>query len=514
MKSIGLYEGMAAFNVLMVAGLALFLCKTAMTKHTVFEYLAASLLLGSALLVNHNTGEKGFLLYLAVALGIKGVGMRDAFRAGAAVWIAGFGISQALVLSGLLPDHLFLHPKHFFGTVLCHGLAYAHPNVLHTSYLVVCAFVLYLVPRTRRALITAVLLLFAGNILVFMYSFSFTGFAACVFYLFLHTYLSVRGTLTRAEEALLAAAFPVFVLFSVFGPLLIKGRLFDIINSALNTRFALSRYFLTEQPFTLFGTTFTVPEGSRYTIDCSYVYALMRLGIIPFIVLMVWYFMTILSLIKRKEYAALAVLYGIAFAGLAEPLMFNSSMKNLAFLFLGEYAYLWSGKLAPRLAPALKREIILVSFGGQEDARTGAKETRESLLARYLASVNRNSVPLLIVAILGAVVIGCAADAAMPEIGTVYVDEALNDGQGQTPLIMSGEEAMALREDKTVEVHYGAPISDAGDGTVTLYAFGGETARAEELNRGFLIGAVGAFVSGLIASILFFARTPVKEHKI
>lgn len=267
--------------------------------------------------------------------------MRRVMKWAAAVWSVGFIGLTAGCAFGLLSEKILVHPKHFFGYVICHTLGYAHPNVLHVSYVLFAALVLYLVDETRskRLLWITSVLIFFGNIIVFINSISFTGVLIILFLLVLNLYLQLRGAVSRVESFLLQCILPICVVFSLIGPLALYGtRLFDLINKAMNTRYNLSYYFLTEQPITLFGSRLTVPNY-RYTMDCSYTFLLVQLGIIPFVLIIVGIFLLIRDAIQEHRYAEAAMVIAFCVGGVSEPFLFNTSFKNMTFVFLGAFVY-------------------------------------------------------------------------------------------------------------------------------------------------------------------------------
>lgn len=150
-------------------------------------------------------------------------------------------------------------------------------------------------------MIIATALLYGGNFYIFLYSVSYTGLILTTVYLLANLYFNLRKEFTRGEKVLIQCIYPVCALLSVLGPVLIKGKLFDIFNKMMNTRWNLSRYFLTEQRISLFGTRFTDLPDKDYNIDCSYVYILMYYGIILFAIISIGYFVTIRREVKLMQ---------------------------------------------------------------------------------------------------------------------------------------------------------------------------------------------------------------------
>lgn len=173
------------------------------------------------------------------------------------------GIFSTIVLALLkqIPDLALVHSKLGLGHIIRWSLGYPHPNVLHISYVILLAFFFYLANLNRKQLIIATALLYGGNFYIFLYSVSYTGLILTTVYLLANLYFNLRKEFTRGEKVLIQCIYPVCALLSVLGPVLIKGKLFDIFNKMMNTRWNLSRYFLTEQRISLFGTRFTDLAG-------------------------------------------------------------------------------------------------------------------------------------------------------------------------------------------------------------------------------------------------------------
>ena len=349
LKALGFYDGQSVFTLFMVIACLFLLAKLALTEYTFSEYIAIIVLLGMGVLVYFNTGEKSLLIIMMLLVGIKGVPVRKVMRTFLAVWGIGFVFLTFVSLIGLNTETILMHDKTGIGYVICHTLGYSHSNVLHMNFLCISAMVLYLAKDrfTRRRQMALLALLIALDLYVFLYSMSYTGLlGTAALYLF-YAYFMMRGRLGRAERVLAQLVLPVCLAFSLIGPLVIKGGLFDLINSLLTTRYSLTLYFLTEQPVTPFGTRFEVPNY-RYTLDCSYAYLFMQLGVIPFIVLMLLYAGAIRRMVKENRLTELAVTLGLCVGGVAEPFLFNFGFKNVSLVFIGEYLYYLLGRVSER----------------------------------------------------------------------------------------------------------------------------------------------------------------------
>lgn len=338
-KGIGLYEGMKSFRLCIIAAFFCFVVKVCLTEHTVGELVQMLVLMAFGVLAYRNSGELAAFIYVLVVAGMKHVPVKRVFKVGAAVWTVAFFSTIVLALLKRIPDLALVHSKLGLGHIIRWSLGYPHPNVLHISYVILLAFFFYLANLNRKQLIIATALLYACNFYIFLYSVSYTGLILTTVYLLANLYFNLRKEFTKAEKVLIQCIYPVCALLSVLGPVFIKGKLFDIFNKMMNTRWNLSRYFLTEQRISFFGTKFTDLPDKDYNIDCSYVYILMYYGIVLFVIISIGYFVTIrreVKLIRRKE---LAIMTGFLVAGMSEPFMANLSFKNLTLIFIGECYY-------------------------------------------------------------------------------------------------------------------------------------------------------------------------------
>lgn len=455
-RGIGLYEGMMIYSVSLVIGIFFIGLKIISTEHTLFEYMWMITLVTFAMIVYRNTGEKGLLVCVFTMIGIKGVSMQKVFRTGAVVWSASFVILTLLAINGLIPENILMHNKHGIGYIVCHALGYPHPNVLHVSYIVVMMFIMYsLGKQSRKKLLISTLLLMLGNIFVFYYSVSFTGFIGATVYLIFNLYFQLRQKPSGIEKVLIQMIFTICVLFSIAGPVLIKGRAFDLINKALNTRYFLSNYFLTQQPITLMGSRLVVPNY-RYTMDCSYVYLLVQLGVIPFILMMILYFMLIRDCLKNGRKTELAIIISLCIVGVAEPFMFNLSFKNLIFFFAGSYLFVLSERIQSVLPNVFARKIRFIAVGEKNVPHKMLIIDRICNGISKLVSGGKSRRRYInVIAVIAAMLITMAVYICTVKRPTcVYVDEDTNQDMELEPEYLSSDEMNQRLRDGEIEFNY------------------------------------------------------------
>lgn len=493
LKALGFYEGQSVFTIGMGIALVCLLLKIGMTRHTPAEYAVIAVLLGMGLLVYRNTGEKSLLINLAVLVGMKEVSLKRAFRVFFAVWGSCYTLLTFLSLAGLHSDVLYMHNKHGLGYVICHSMGYAHSNVLHINYLCISAMILYLVKDSfrRRQKLVLTALLAALNLYVFLYSMSFTGVAAGFLFYAVYVWLLLRGRVSGLLRGLSMLLVPALALFFLAGPILIRGKWFDLINKALNTRYNLTRWFLTEQPITAFGTRFRIPNY-RYTLDCSYAYLFMQLGVVPFAVLLLLYVLTIRRLAIDQRRTELAMMIGLCIAGGTEPFLFNLSFKNVTLLLVGEYLFRLLGAWERRGAI---RGAVNGKGGIAREQDTAAKLRREYVLlpkwadrpvpggllvcdgfCRGLAGIYHRWQEKakgygLLFLLCCAVGIGAAALLRSP-IHTVYINSSVNEEEERTSQYITPEERERLTRGDALIYGY-------VDATEKMYPYGGSTAALE-----------------------------------
>lgn len=344
-KCIGLYDGQPAFKILLVFALAAWAAKMWLTDYSIKEFICIAVLLGMGGLVYLTSGEKGALLYMFMITGLKNVSLKRVFTVGAAVWSGVFVLFGWLNALHLLESPFKVHDKFGLGPVIRWGLGYSHPNVLHVSYLVLVMFFVYAIGEKYNWKHAIGLML--GNALIFLYSLSSTGVIAVTFYLGLALYGRYKKQLNKVEKVLIQAVLPVCVLFSLIAPLILQGRAFEFVNNLTNTRLNLAKYFLTLQPPTWFGTRVADLITSQLTMDNSYVNAFVTYGVVMFVFIVGFYLALIHKCCKEQKKGELCIILACLVAGITEPFLFNTSIKNISLLFAG--MLLFNGKTLDKI---------------------------------------------------------------------------------------------------------------------------------------------------------------------
>ena len=362
-KGTGLYEGMRLYNICLILALFFLALKLIFTR-----YYAADLMwmipitLLCAWVYLHSRDQSAFIL-AAMVIGLKDIKLPRVFGIGLLMWGGCFIFLCLRALSGGYAGPFLVHEKLGLGPILRWSLGYTHPNVLQITYVVISAFILYLwnlKPGRKQWKVS--LLLMMGNLYIFLYSISFTGFLLMMVLLFFNLYLSNRKHICRIEYILLQSVFPFCVFFSVAGPMVLDktGSVFQFFNHLLNSRYSATRIYIDELGLTLFGID--VPYLHGYAVDCSYTEAILSYGCVLFILIICGYLYTIKQLTDQKRWSELAIVLSLLVAGISEPFLFNTSFKNITMLLVGSCVFDWSARLAVKKKGTLfGKEIVLFS---------------------------------------------------------------------------------------------------------------------------------------------------------
>ncbi len=352
-KGFGLYQGQKVYTFALGVSALLIALKVLSTRHSLYEWLAIVLLSALSAMIFLNSNEIGVLVIVATIIGMKNVPVKRIMFAGCVIWTITFFVRMLTSLLHLNRDIFKVQDKFHLGFIIRWSLGQPHPNVLQISFILFCAFILYLTHFKGMKLYLLSIILFIGNLYIFLYSFSITGMILAVFYLVLNIYLNdIRQRVLKKYELYLAekiafvSVVPAAAFFSIGAPLLFKGGLWEFFNKLFNTRFNIAREYMRMNPVTLFGTGYCneLPPDLN-NLDCSYVFALMHYGIIFFVLMIAAYVLLILHQIRSNKLIELAITVSFAFAAISEPFFVNPSFKNITWVFIGELMYMGLEKL-------------------------------------------------------------------------------------------------------------------------------------------------------------------------
>ena len=178
-----------------------------------------------------------------------------------------------------------------------------------------------------------------GNLLVFFYSISYTGFGIVAVMLTGCLYIKFRPKFGLAEKALANLVLPVCLLMSFVLPFYLSwhriSHFVEKINFMVNTRIWLAEQFLKSEYRSLFGADVSKIVSSSMTLDNSYVWCYINYGLIPTIIILLGYFILLFYDTHNQRTRELVILVCFLGAGWTEQLLFNTSFKNITLLFLG-----------------------------------------------------------------------------------------------------------------------------------------------------------------------------------
>ncbi|MDR2889782.1 MAG: hypothetical protein LBV33_08105 [Lachnospiraceae bacterium] len=361
-KGIGWYDGMPVYNICLLAGAFFIGMKICLTEHSIAEWIFILVLSSLGIIAYFNSHEKGILLAILTLIGLKGISLRHLFKIGLVVWGGCFLIMTILGNFDLVLGSIMAHEKNGLGLVLRKSLGYTHPNVLHVSFAILVAFILYLL--TKKGL-TKYILLMVGNIYIFLYSFSYTGFLFVSLLIFSDFYFTYRHKISKPERFILQCILPFCLVFSIVGPHVLDqdGALYRLIDKLMNVRFFASRVVMDTNPLSLFGTELQL---NGWALDSSYVNLLLTYGIVLFILFVLLFFAVVHSSLKRDDRKASALLISFLITGVMEPFLVNTAFKNLTWLFAGAWIFeVFFKKEALVNHPLWGRAILLLKQGNK-----------------------------------------------------------------------------------------------------------------------------------------------------
>lgn len=332
-KGIGLYDGLLLYKIFLVVALAIIGMKMCVTEHTLKEWTSVILFCLLVTILYLNCKEKGIVICTLVVLAMKEVSLDRVFKVGMWTWgITMFG-NIIIHLINLESSGYKVHEKLGLGHIFRWDLGFSHPNVLHISYLVLVAFIIYNLGEKYN--LKYMLCLMAGNLLIFLYSVSYTGIIVTTLYLGVAWYVVVRKDLCKIEYILIELIFPVCILLSFFSVFFLPERIFNIVNKIFSNRLSLAKHYLVPENFKLFGNNLEQITTNTYTLDNAYLFSFIIYGVIFFGIILIAYLLLIHKFIKLKRNKELAIIICFIIAGVTEPFMFNTSFKNLSLFFLG-----------------------------------------------------------------------------------------------------------------------------------------------------------------------------------
>ena len=504
-KGFGLYDGMALYKISLLAGAAFFALKLCLTEQSVYEWIWTLALLGLGVLIYHNSGETGALIYIAVIVGMKGVNLNRVLVLSLIIWSSTFVIQIITSLLGVRTDIFRVQEKLGLGHIIRWSLGAPHPNVLQITLIMICGLILYFVNAKGRKLLFIVGLMVVANLYIFMYSVSYTGIITAFFYLFVHIYLCMRKRLTVAEKAMVYLAFPTCVIFSIVGPLTYPSKFWEFCNKLFNTRFRLALNYLQNEPLTLFGArpSDRIGEAMR-NLDCSYVYALMHYGVVLFALMVLVYLLYIHHCMKQNKYREIAMVLGMAVAAVAEPFFVNSSFKNITVFLVGAYLFSASEKYCKKyVGTLLSKQIKLTQLGNKriESDITKIKSLASQTCVTFIENRKKILTSSLVVSVIAAIIFALCFD-----IPTCYYAK-----RSSTQIL---EKKWIYLDVENLPEDFEGKILNYGDADTPMQRFEGNIGKVEYV-RGTISTGLWCGLGGMvICTFVAFVRNKDRKSKL
>lgn len=369
-KGLGFYEGQKVFILLSAAALLFGFLKLLATPYTKGQAAAQILLLSMTAVMYVSSRELAVLFVAFTVLGMKGISVKKTFHIALWVWASCAVVLSVFSFFRLEHTVYRVHAKMGLGHIFRWSLGFTHPNILHITYLMLCALIIW--ELEERYGFKQYVILMTGNLLVFFYSISYTGFGIVLVLLTGCLYVKFRPRFGPLEKLFANLVLPVCLVLSFVLPFYINdhriSRLVQKLNFMLNTRIWLAEQFLKGGYGSLFGRDISQIVKSSMTLDNSYVWCYINFGLIPTVMILIGYFALLFYDTHKQRTRELVILVCFLGAGWTEPLLFNTSFKNITLLFLG--ALLFSQKEGAReycLFPRFCERRVTVPLAGLPD---------------------------------------------------------------------------------------------------------------------------------------------------
>lgn len=488
-KGLGLYEGQKLFELLTAPALLCGLIKLVVTPYTKRQWIMQAVLLVLTAVTYYHSRERGILFLAFLVLGMKNISVKRVFHVGLWVWSVCAVMLGAFSFFRLEHTIYRVHDKMGLGHIFRWSLGFTHPNILHITYLALCALVLY--ELGDRYNFKHFIYLMTGNLLVFFYSVSYTGFGIVAVLLTGCLYVRFRPKFWIFEKFAANCVLPVILILSFYIPVrLFEGKytgFYQQLNFALNMRLYLARQFLVPDYISLFGVDVSRVVKSSMTMDNSYVWGLINYGVVTFAVIMTGYLALIGYDTWKQKTRELIMLVCFLGAGWTEPLLFNTSFKNVTLIFLGAFLFRQKeGAEEHGLFPKLPEQVH-VPFAGLPDYLWA------QIKGIFKAQKKKMVTILLAGAVAGALL--CAVIYREPE-GYV-VQRFYTDGQYETPVYLESG------DDPDYE---GYRIMNYKDKDTPMQIVSGRAVKLETAR--YYLGSIllGAFTAAVAGSVVFGYR--------
>ena len=330
-KGLGFYEGQKIFILLSSTALLLGFLKLLVTPYTKRQAATQILLFLLTAVVYASSRELAILFVMLTVLGMKGISVKRTLHIALWVWASCAVVLSVFSFFRLEHTVYRVHQKMGLGHIFRWSLGFTHPNILHITYLTLCALIILEMEEGYG--FKQYMLLMLGNLLVFFYSVSYTGFGMAAVLLTGCLYIKFRPRFCLVEKIAANLVLPVCLILSFVMPLFlyryfhlvylsgkpVLGTLAHRLNNLLNTRIWLAEQFLDGGYGSLFGRDISQIVSSSMTLDNSYVWCYINFGLIPTVVILAGYFVLLFYDTRKQRTRELVILVCFLAAGWTEP---------------------------------------------------------------------------------------------------------------------------------------------------------------------------------------------------
>lgn len=343
LKGFGGYDGQLAFKVIMPVALSLILIKYIIEEHSVKEVVLSGLLVTFFCGIFFVTKNKGYIIGIALFLGMKDIAMKNLFRCGAIFASLSMVISYILSCLGIRMGDVRLHYK-LGGEILRYSFGNSHPNNMHMTFVIMCILLLYSLKDDKNKLKRWNVILMVISGWLGLYTLSYTGlllsiliFVGVLYHCFaprnIHVVEKIVAYLVLCGCLVFSSIFPVVLTHS--------PNLFEKVNRIFHTRLSLLLTYYDAYDVLLIPQRINDYTLVVYQQDNSFAELLLEGGLVVFILFIIGVTLVIHSLIKRNDRLAIVFIVVQLIGGLTDPYLFNSSSRNLIILWMGQYYFEW-----------------------------------------------------------------------------------------------------------------------------------------------------------------------------
>ena len=306
-------------------------------RYSLKEYLRVFVLLSLCLLSTYYSHRLGILMLGMTIVGAIDITAKKMINWTVTAFATGYFFRIALALLGIIDNGKRVEWKFFFRReVTRYGLGF-HPNILHAGFFILLVFRLYEKKRINvfEFVITQLL-----NVLLFLISYSVTGFVMCEV-----TIIGgfILGRIIESRSFVISPLRKILIYGMEGIPVVLSflpALYYDpnnwwcyTIKGYTGGRTLWIYEFFRNYPITLFGQT--LDDRTYSMMDNAFIYVLFKYGLVAFILIMVGYVFVIQNAIKKQDYIKLFICFLFGMYSFSEQFTQNCFM-NFSLLFLCE----------------------------------------------------------------------------------------------------------------------------------------------------------------------------------